>query len=524
MIRRVLQSGLCLSTALVAACSGGDGRSSDPSTVPISHKSAALTAQQNTERALRGLLDAGGFVAESVALAESLSSLAGSTESCSGSYATPVCPADMPNCDTTPVYTEECVSEPNTVTVADLAESRQELHDAVDELVQMLRDEIFTEANLESEQDTQVTYLLGSDVLCAEDDSATVAPVRGDPAQPVPAEPVADESCEESAAKMQLRLRLTSPQAGDIDVEVLLTEEQTNPITLQLYQDRVGVVLDLGELKATADAVDEPLEGVSTLDGSLGVELVRNAELDYSLRLNVLEELHVVAGDAGQEVTVKLGKSVPTAELRLDGNARTITGSYDYGSLSVTAPLGAFFSDDEENYDDLGNPLPVKTYSGLIDVLVGGLSGGLTFDGNVDALNFTDLGLGDVSTTVKYDGQLLLQLDVNPDENRRFDLMVQSSGDASPTLTFSPTLDVRLLLGFEHLLGQVPDLESFLLNDSLRLWFEGEDPSIQPQEEGVRVVGAPRGLAPGDLAFDLPVRAKLEPAGEAFAWIAFEPD
>ena len=42
-------------------------------------------------------------------------------------------------------------------------------------------------------------------------------------------------------------------------------------------------------------------------------------------------------------------------------------------------------------------------------------------------------------------------------------------------------------------------------------------------EEGVRVVGAPRGLAPGDLAFDLPVWAKLEPASDAFAWIVFEP-
>jgi hypothetical protein len=42
-------------------------------------------------------------------------------------------------------------------------------------------------------------------------------------------------------------------------------------------------------------------------------------------------------------------------------------------------------------------------------------------------------------------------------------------------------------------------------------------------EQGVRVVGTPRGLAPGDLAFDLRVRAKLEPASNAFAWIAFEP-
>ncbi len=47
---------------------------------------------------------------------------------------------------------------------------------------------------------------------------------------------------------------------------------------------------------------------------------------------------------------------------------------------------------------------------------------------------------------------------------------------------------------------------------------------VVEMEEGVRVVGALRGLAPGDLAFDLPVRAKLEPASDAFARVAFEPD
>ena len=47
---------------------------------------------------------------------------------------------------------------------------------------------------------------------------------------------------------------------------------------------------------------------------------------------------------------------------------------------------------------------------------------------------------------------------------------------------------------------------------------------VVEMEEGVRVVGALRGLAPGDLAFDLPVRAKLEPVSDAFASIVFEPD
>jgi len=41
--------------------------------------------------------------------------------------------------------------------------------------------------------------------------------------------------------------------------------------------------------------------------------------------------------------------------------------------------------------------------------------------------------------------------------------------------------------------------------------------------EGVRVVGALRGLAPEKLRLDLPVVAELEPASEEFAFIHFRP-
>ena len=273
-----------------------------------------------------------------------------------------------------------------------------------------------------------------------------------------------------------------------MDVAVLLSEQQNNPVTLRLYHDRLGLVLDLGELKATLDAVEAPIEGLSELDGKLSAELVRNADLDVSLRFNVLEQLVIVAGDAGEEVSVGLAPSSPSAELRLDGSAHTVTGTYDFGAFNLNMPLGTFFSDDEENYDDLGNPIAPKTYTGLISVLLGGLNGQLTLDGTTDVLGFKGLGLGNVSTTVHHDDDLLLQVDINQDHGRRFDLQVQGNPDAGPTLSFSPTLDVRLLLGFEHLLDQVPDIDSTLLNDRLRLWFEGKDPSLQPQDEQIRVV------------------------------------
>ncbi|MBN1606848.1 MAG: hypothetical protein JW940_09445 [Polyangiaceae bacterium] len=494
MTLRVSRSWVLLATVAAVGCSGQ--KDTEETRLPIGHAEAALTAQQNTERALKGLVDAGGFIAESASVAQSLSSLAGSSESCSGSYVTPACADGTPNCDTTPVYQETCVTEPNEVTVEDLEEARQDMRDSVDDLVQQLRDEIFTEANLESDTGTEVVYRLGADVLCGEDESDDVASaplpadagVAADAGSSVTELPTIDEECAADVAKLEPRLRLTSPGEGDIDVDVLLTSAKKNPVSFELYHDLLGVVVDLGELKELLDSADQTPEGLSALDGKMSLELVKNAERDFSIRCSVLEDLLVTADQDGEQVTVKLEASSPTGEVRLDGNARTISGTYDMSKLAVTAPLGAFFSDDEESYDDSGNPVAPRTYTGLIHMLLGGLNGSLTFDGNTDVLNFNGLGLGDVSTTVHHDDNLLLELDVNPDQDRRFDLKVESSGDSNPILTFSPTLDIRLQLAFEKLADQIPDLDSFLLNDTVRLWFDGAHPSVQGTTDSLRVV------------------------------------
>jgi hypothetical protein len=168
------------------------------------------------------------------------------------------------------------------------------------------------------------------------------------------------------------------------------------------------------------------------------------------------------------------------------------------GAINVLVPLASFMVSEEDDSTDpsAADPsapepnapaAPAPSYTGLIDILLGGYSGSLEFDGNTDVLRFTDLGLGDVTTTVKHDGNTLLALDVNPDSGRRFDLTVADT-DLGTQLTFEPTLDVRLLLNFAHIADQVSDIETPLMNDQLRLWFEGESPSLEILEGQIRVL------------------------------------
>lgn len=452
---------------------------------PISASTLALTAQENVAHALRGAHAAGSFIAESATLAELLS--APSEQDCPPTGFTPCPPGTVCPAPEQPVCRDSVTSE-------DLQESRQEMSDAIDDLVQMLGEEVFVPENLESEDTASATYRLPTDMLCGSDGED--GPLPGSaypettPFAPAPMNEL-DPDCVEQAAKLQPRLRLTSPSDGSVDVALLLTPSKRNPITLRVGTESVSLVVDLGEIKASLDAAGYEMENLVAMSGKVSSELRRNAELDYSFRLNVLSNLSVTQrDDLGQETRVSLTESSPSFELKLDGNAHRVTAAYDFGSLAVHGPLNAFRDtfDDQEEFDAVGDPLPQKTYAGLIDLLVGGLEGNLVLDGDQDTLNFSGLGLGEVSSTLKHDGTLLGKLDLNPGSGRHFDLRLARNVDDTTTIGISPTFDLTFLANFAPLQGQIEDLPNYLLGDTSRIWLEGQNPSLRGEPEQLRVL------------------------------------
>lgn len=470
-----VQCALC--APLLVACGS-------PEREPISAKTLALTAETHVERALRGAHDAGSFLAESTLLAKMLSSTSGS--SCDPAPAQPcpsgaVCPPpEEPTCDT------------DSVTLADLQQSREDLSESIDELLKSLREKVFSDENLESEDGSSAVYLLGPNFFCSAESSGDAAAPTPGGATPEPEpEPVMDSACVERAQKLQPRLRLTSPSDGNVDVALLLTAKRTNPATLQLRTDSVGVVFDLAEFQASMDAIEQPLDGFASLSGQVQLELKKNAARDYSFRVNALSALALsTLDDLEQRVSVTLGKSVPTFEIRLDGNARRLTGSYDLGALGVTGPLNAF----RDNLDDAAPtaagepPAPEKTYTGTIDALLAGLEGSVVYEGDQDKLGFRGLGLGDQGSTLKFDGDTLAQLDLNPAAGRHFDVSLERDSDDRTTLTFSPTFDLTLFLNFAPLAQQVSDIPAYLMGDTLRVWFDGSAPSVRGELDQLRVL------------------------------------
>lgn len=462
---------------LAVACNTSEERE------PISASNLALTAEQNVENALRGAHDAGSFLAESATLAKLLSA---GGQSCDSSSAG--CAADG-TC--APVETT-CT---DSVSVDDLAETRDDLKTSIDDFVKTLKEEIFIPENLESEDGQTAVYRLTPEYLCKNSD---VAPTAGS-APPSGSTPPVDDTtatldpdCVQHATELQPRLRLSSPSDGDVDVALLLTSERRNPATLELGHDRVGVQIDLAELKATLDAAHQDTGNLASMSGKLEFELKRNADHDYSFRFNVLSTLNVnTIDDLMQQIAFSLAGNKPSFELRLDGNARQLTGTYHFGAFNLKGPLNALYSHDSEavpSDDPNAQPAAPKTYTGLIDLLVGGLDGSLTFDGNRDRFTIRAMGLGDKSSTLKLDGNLLAQLDLNPNNGRHFDLSVERNAEDQTTLTFSPTFDLNMLLHFQPLKSQIDDIPDYALDDKLRIFFTGENPSVRTELDQIRVL------------------------------------
>jgi hypothetical protein len=490
---------ICAASAVFSGCAK-EAASEDDNLpkIEITSQGAALTAVENTELGLKGIIDSGDFLAESTSLADTLNALNGSSSSCDAAAA----PCDAAEPDCVPEATETCSED--EITEEDLQEVRDDLNESITELVTRLREEIFIEANLDAEgtNETQVTYRLGANVLCKPEEGPTaVTDPPGDPAAaPVPLEP--DPECVESAEKANLRVRLTQPNPDDVDVTFIVTDDDYKPLTLQLYKDRLGLKVDLAEGLKAMEALGEDVDEIDSLEGIVQLQLVKQAQLEYALQLSVLEDLGLsFHEEEGENFSYSLAKSEPTVELAINGNTKTISATYNYGAIQLLAPLkslAGMFDDGEEtapvpNVEDplapVPEPVPPKTYTGMIELLVAGYTGTFSYTADTDTFSFSNVSFGNKTSTLKHDGNLLASVDLNPEDGRSFDMVVHSEPESESALfSIDPTIDLNIALNFAQIADQIEGIPETLLNNKLRMWFEGNEPSFAVENERLRMV------------------------------------
>jgi len=337
---------------------------------------------------------------------------------------------------------------PDPVEPADL---QVDLSEPAADLTQYLEEKIFADANIETSSDTQVTFLLRGSVVCGLD-------FDGAP----------DQSCIDQVDSAQIRLKVTSPAAGDVDVAVLIGAQKHNPLSIEVHQSLIAAEIDLGGLKG---AISELSGGEAdpslptTMKGRIRGEVEALGANKARAAISVLTPIEVAGGD----YALSLGASSPALEVTADGTAKTLKALTNLGALRATVPYST------ETYDDVTGDY--SEVSQVLDVAIAGLTAQFDFTGATDALALTGLGLGDSTSTIKIDGAQILGIDLNADAGRKFSASIASAGDVT-TIIVDPKFDLSMAMDFSSLTNN-QDMPARAMADVLSVVLDGATPTLK---------------------------------------------
>lgn len=317
------------------------------------------------------------------------------------------------------------------------------------------------------------------------------------PMDPRPEEPMVQEdgmSCAELFDQVPLRLRVTASGGGHT-IDLLVGAKKSNPVSAFVAPDELSLELDIEgsmeSLETLAEAAGEDApELPQTLEGRVKLGLKKNAEDSYTVALSVLKAIHVVLGIDGDDLAFQLGTSTPTIALTADGNAKALSLDVDVAAIDVALP-GSIFAGETCTWDEITGEEFCETddsLNGDIALHVGGasVSMALTSGSDEDAITVTNAGLGDSTTTVAYDGQQIIGLDLNADHGRRLDISITSLEDVLQ-LAVDPALVVQAALDLAKAPDLAEDAPQFLLDEDMTVSLTGATPTVSVGDHGLRV-------------------------------------
>jgi len=410
-----------LAAAPLAAAAGCQSAAIDPDAMA---DRAALSAREVVHQSGGGV----GFTQSNDSdLSKVVSGLGHSSDGLKG-MAAMIPPGMMSAMSTSPMATA-------MAGVPTLRTTEEQFDDTADDLQTWLRQRVLADANLESKTHDEAVYLLHPDPTCLS------LPRAGDPPDQAP---TLNQKCADDLTKLQVRVVMTA----DGDGVRLGLEVGPDKLELSAFIIHSNLLAIESNLPKTYDAVQfvdqtlgdaSPMGGtqLEALTGVVRVSLQKDGEKKVTFAISVPAAIHVATrtstGGLGPDVHV--AASSPTFALSADGVAQTATATVNLGAIDVLT-----------NWDPRGTGTSPNRD---LEVAVGGLWGATTFKEGVEEIVTKGLGVG--ATAIKVRGLDIFDLDLNPADNRRFDLRVSVDQAGEPHFDVTPRFD--LSLGFH--LGKI---------------------------------------------------------------------
>lgn len=349
-----------------------------------------------------------------------------------------------------------------------------------DALANFLRDHVFDTGSVESQDGTSVTYRLQAADVCPE-----VMDTNGDT--------VPEADCAKLLADVPMRLVVTNP--GENSVGIAFQAGTAAPATFTLDPGGVSLSIDLAEAKAAVQqvtaSVGESAFLPETMDGAITLSLLKQASLSYELVVGVTETVHVGShpAESPDHFLVELAPAARALAFTLDGADRKVLAGLDFQAIDVALALDLIAGEDPvETCLDV-EPFTCTTTeptpkTGVVRAQVPGLSGSGDFEGTTDVLDLANLGLGDATSTVTFNGFPVFSLDLNALAGRRFAIHA-THAEGTNTIAVSPSFSAKLTHDLTSLLDQLgEDVPEWAKNGWVSVDFSGAEAPTFALEQG----------------------------------------
>ena len=502
----------------------------------ITKEQAAVRAADNTENMIKNLSESLKFIEDSMFIQDIFDSIF-IGEDQSDEMERPYDPREEPT--ENPEEWEEEPREEEYNSEFDEDENLEiEFDDFAESLREFLDENIFVEEQFESDDGTSIVYLLKPEIFCAakedEEDynyeTNSDNPNEGRPEVPRensgnnadyednrdgenftpendPPEPEnhmynegynnyeeENQDCEKILTEIPIRLKFYSYNEGDVDIEVLVGEDKDVILHIQLYADLLAGDINLGNVKDFAEEVTRILEEdeeevmPEILEGVIRAELKKENSNKFTAKLKIKEDLSIKVSDENKVYSIDVKPS--EISISADSAAKILSASINIGELDAKGPYEDFVNSFYENaescwgyYDEELNEYveecdeveEAPVVSGILNLLLSGLSSTVEFSADSESISFTEIGLGENTSKLNKDDTTLLAIDINKDTGRSFDFSFYKNEDENFAFKFNPEFNLSLMFLMESIMDDVKDLPSFMKNETLSFVLNGAD-------------------------------------------------
>jgi hypothetical protein len=352
-------------------------------------------------------------------------------------------------------------------------------------LEKMLRERIFTEANVESTEGDSTIFRINGDDVCTTGDAAP------------------DADCVKAVDQLEVRIRATNTGKDGLDLGFQLGAKRDEPLVLSFGKDTVAVIVDLAESKdaVVTLAPEAAAELPRVMVGKVELRLTKNGEQDLTFSTGILNAIQIEVDADGATHSFSTAKASPLSELRINEASKRVSFDLNLGTTEYKGPYGGTSS--------LSSQQVVYSLSGL--------SFAFSAEEGQEDFVIAHVGLGEAQSYMSLNGTKVLTADLNALSGRHFDLNLSRGADGLPLVRVLPEFDLVTKFLLAPLKADTTaEVPSFYEDQTYRVRLTGSSaPSFRPVAAHT-TTGFPGGLqvVSGELTLNGKEAQVTVPAGK----------